>query len=193
MAVAANISCWPEAVDAGRAEHVRSAPVFQTSICSAIDRASSTSIPRTKQELYSAQVACALVDQSCFRPSERMGAEEGLGAGFAKPDLLVHQPGHMASNYAVIEVKHARAARAGLRKDLGTLSLFVNKVQYQRAILLVYGDEANEDMVDAILRLAASVEYVAPIELWLHQAVGHSANHIRTVQQPKKLSRRTKL
>src|SRR5689334_19126753 len=29
----------------------------------------------------------------------------GLGASYAKPDLLVHGPGDMSRNYAIIEVK----------------------------------------------------------------------------------------
>ena len=29
-----------------------------------------------------------------------------LGADHAKPDLLVHTPGYMAGNYAIIDVKH---------------------------------------------------------------------------------------
>ena len=37
---------WHETAVEGRAEHVRSARVLQTSTCSAIARASSTSIPR---------------------------------------------------------------------------------------------------------------------------------------------------
>jgi hypothetical protein len=37
---------WPKSADVGRAEHVCSARVFQTSTCSAIARASSTSMPR---------------------------------------------------------------------------------------------------------------------------------------------------
>jgi hypothetical protein len=40
------VSIWHEAADSGWAEHVRSARVFQTSTCSAIERASSTSMPR---------------------------------------------------------------------------------------------------------------------------------------------------
>src|SRR6266851_7861091 len=39
-------SYWHKPAVEGRAEHVRSARVFQTSTCSAIARASSTSIPR---------------------------------------------------------------------------------------------------------------------------------------------------
>ena len=38
--------CWHETAVKGRAEHVRSARVIQTSTCSAIASASSTSMPR---------------------------------------------------------------------------------------------------------------------------------------------------
>jgi hypothetical protein len=41
-----NVCCWPQAAEERRAEHVRSARVLQTSTCSAIAIASSTSIPR---------------------------------------------------------------------------------------------------------------------------------------------------
>ena len=36
-----------------------------------------------------------------------------LGADFAKPDFLVHQPGHMSGNHAVIEVKTSSADAEG--------------------------------------------------------------------------------
>src|SRR5689334_4096228 len=36
-----------------------------------------------------------------------------LGASYAKPDLLVHGPGHMSRNYAIIEVKSLMARREG--------------------------------------------------------------------------------
>jgi len=105
----------------------------------------------------------------------------GLGIGLAKPDLLVHQPGYMTGNHAVIEVKHSQGTEAGLKKDLETLSLFVNKVGYQRAILLIYGDEASEEIVGAIGRLAARVKELGRIELWLHQVVGRAAKYITTL------------
>jgi hypothetical protein len=41
-----DVGSWHKAAAGGRAEHVRSARVFQTSTCSAIAKASSTSIPR---------------------------------------------------------------------------------------------------------------------------------------------------
>jgi hypothetical protein len=60
-----------------------------------------------------------------------------------KPDLLVHEPG-TGNNYAVIEVKSSRAADAGIRKDLRTLTRFKNEFGYRRAIYLIYGAEAAD-------------------------------------------------
>ena len=40
------------------------------------------------------------------------------------PDFLVHGPGDMAYNYAIMEVKSERAKKDGIRKDLTTLSEF---------------------------------------------------------------------
>jgi hypothetical protein len=105
----------------------------------------------------------------------------GLGIGLSKPDFLVHQPGYMSGNHAVIEVKHSDSSTVGLRKDLKTLSLFVNRVGYQRAILLIYGDNASDAVVDSINRLARRVQDLAPIELWVHQAAGRAAKHITTL------------
>jgi hypothetical protein len=55
-----------------------------------------------------------------------------LGADYAKPDLLIHTPGAMNGNHAIIEVKHSTVA-SGVRKDLKTLDLFVQRVGYERA------------------------------------------------------------
>jgi hypothetical protein len=41
-----------------------------------------------------------------------------LGAGRAKPDFLVHQPGNMEGNHAIIEVKNSFASAAHIRTDL---------------------------------------------------------------------------
>lgn len=62
-----------------------------------------------------------------------------LGASYAKPDLLIHGPGHMSENHTIIEVKSVMADLAGVRKDLRTLSLFRTRVGYERAIYLIYG------------------------------------------------------
>lgn len=97
-----------------------------------------------------------------------------LGAASSKPDLLVHRPGYMEGNHAIIEVKPARAAASGIKKDLITLSLFVNNVGYQRAIYLIYGGGAA-DLIPRVELAAAEIEGRAPIELWIHGAAGESA------------------
>jgi len=105
-----------------------------------------------------------------------------LGADHAKPDLLVHTPGAMAGNYAIIEVKHSTAAD-GVRKDLQTLDLFVRKVGYQRAIYLIYGREANAAGVLRIELIANEFSELVPIEVWLHSDVNHPAVHNTTLQR----------
>ncbi len=105
-----------------------------------------------------------------------------LGADHAKPDLLVHTPGAMAGNYAIIEVKHSTAAE-GIRKDLKTLDLFVRRVGYQRAIYLIYGNDANARGVGRIEAIANEFQELMPIELWLHSEVGRPATHSTTLQR----------
>lgn len=105
-----------------------------------------------------------------------------LGADHAKPDLLVHTPGTMTGNYAIIEVKHSTAAE-GIRKDLQTLDLFVRRVRYQRAIYLIYGHEANAWGVKRIEAIANEFQELVPIELWLHSEIGHPATHHTTLQR----------
>jgi len=105
-----------------------------------------------------------------------------LGADHAKPDLLVHTPGAMAGNYAIVEVKHSTAAD-GIRKDLQNLDLFVRRVGYQRAIYLIYGPEANARGVGRIEAIANEFQNLVPIEVWLHSEVGQSAMHNTTLQR----------
>src|SRR6266480_2763170 len=83
-----------------------------------------------------------------------------LGVG-GIPDLLVHQPGNMVGNYAIIEVKNALANSSGIRNDLQKLSRFVSKAKYQRAIYLVYGDEGDDRLVDRIIRCARKIPDLA--------------------------------
>lgn len=94
--------------------------------------------------------------------------------GAPKPDLLVHVPG-AGDNCAVIEVKSSRARAKEIRKDLRTLCRFAN-FGYQRAIYLIYGDEA---VLDRIKRCAG--ELVIPIEVWFHPAVAAPATRAFTL------------
>ena len=56
------------------------------------------------------------------------------------PDFVLHVPGKMDANIAVVEVKPANGAVEGIAKDLETLSYFVtDEVRYRVGVELVYG------------------------------------------------------
>jgi len=97
-----------------------------------------------------------------------------LGADYAKPDLLIHRPGHMSGNHAIIEVKSSMAQGAGIAKDLNTLALFKSKVGYKRAIYLLFGHEA-EVTAERVRRIAQTIQGLPEIELWLHAMPGQPA------------------
>ena len=105
---------------------------------------------------------------------------ESLGAAGTKPDLLAHRPGYMTGNHAIIEVKTSRARGAGIKKDLETLSLFINRVKYERAIYLVFGEEA-ERLVSQIDQIAEEIEPAARAELWLQTKSGASATPFKLI------------
>jgi len=106
-----------------------------------------------------------------------------LGAAGFKPDLLVHKPGDMQGNHAVIEVKSVQAARRNCRKDLNTLAVFKRKVGYARAIYLVYGAEVDEAAVARIATRYGAMELTVAIELWLH-AEPHQPAFLARVLEP---------
>jgi len=109
-----------------------------------------------------------------------------LGAAHAKPDLLVHRPGHMSWNHAIIEVKKAEAPNDGIRKDIHTLDLFLRNVGYQRAIYLFFGHAANDRLVERVQTIADEFAELKPIEIWIHQKVGQPATHCTTLQRTAK-------
>lgn len=100
-----------------------------------------------------------------------------LGADYAKPDFLIHQPGYMAENHTIIEVKSSNAQWNGIEKDLKTLSLFREKVNYQRAIYLLFGYEVAV-AAERVRRVAAGLDGLQAIELWLHTMPGESAQQV---------------
>ena len=105
-----------------------------------------------------------------------------LGADNAKPDFLVHRPGNMGGNYAIIEVKHIDAQRRGILKDIETLSMFINTVGYKRAIYLFYGYEEPEVIIRKVQDVLEEVKFeLAPVELWLHNNFCTEARHIDTI------------
>lgn len=106
-----------------------------------------------------------------------------LHADKRKPDFLVHKPGDMSWNHAIIEVKTAGAARCDIHKDISTLDLFVRKVGYQRAIYLFFGHAADDGLIDRIQSAADEFDELVPIEIWFHSKVGESATHNTTLQR----------
>lgn len=107
-----------------------------------------------------------------------------LGAASKKPDLLVHRPGYMEGNHAIIEVKSPTATRKGIEKDLATLSLFRTTVRYERAIYLLYGNDALVT-AERVVRVAAGTADLAPFEVWLHEVPGQPARHYLTLPDPQ--------
>jgi hypothetical protein len=61
------------------------------------------------------------------------------------PDLVVHEPGDMSRNLAVVEVKPVTVLKnlRGLKKDIEKLICFLENANYQYAIQLVYGSIAG--------------------------------------------------
>ncbi len=76
----------------------------------------------------------------------------GNGLDNCKPDFLVHVPGDMGGNFAVIEVKPIRAQAAAVQKDIETLSNFVAHAQYEKAIYLFYGRPADGNGIEVAQR-----------------------------------------
>ena len=101
------------------------------------------------------------------------------GADRKKPDFLVHTPGSMAGNNTIIEVKHIESSGDKILKDLETLTLFVTKVGYKRAILLFFGYDTIDEIRAKVLNQIKNVpEGVAQFELWFHYNVGEEAVQI---------------
>jgi hypothetical protein len=101
-----------------------------------------------------------------------------LGADYAKPDLLVHGPGDMRRNHAIIEVKSLMADHEGIRKDLNTLQLFRTEVGYERAIHLIYGSGRIDRVLGLVERCARQMGLTAPVEVWVHLEPGHPAEKV---------------
>ena len=111
-----------------------------------------------------------------------------MGASHAKPDILIHKPGYMTGNHAIIEVKSSNAGAVGVKKDLDTLSLFKGKVGYQRAIYLIYGYESAA-AAERVMNTANRLPDLERIELWLHETPGKPAKCARLLpSHPKKLA-----
>jgi hypothetical protein len=109
-------------------------------------------------ELYH-QMRCNWPNGSSFTLSGEVDKSghpliRGNGLDRAKPDFLVHVPGDMGGNHAVIEVKPINAQRGGLKKDLITLTAFRRYASYERALYLFYGGGAIKNIIAQLQDLA---------------------------------------
>lgn len=96
------------------------------------------------------------------------------------PDFLIHVPGVM-DNDTIIEVKTKHLTRQGIRKDLRTLSLFIQGASYKRAIFLIFGEDIPLHLVDEIHGSYRNADLSGPIEIWFHNRDGVSAIHMCTL------------
>lgn len=81
------------------------------------------------------------------------------------PDFLVHKPGDMDGNFAIIEVKTCAAPKGALFADIEKIHDFRVKAEYEKGILLVFGEDSE--------KLAGGVAAEAKekgVELWVHTA-----------------------
>src|SRR6185312_6688767 len=102
--------------------------------------------------------------------------------GHSKPDFLVHIPGDMGGNLAVVEVKASTASLDALRADVRKLAWFCGEpARYYCGVLLVYGADGSLD--DSWPELQVSIEGagVERFALVRHAEVGAPACVIGTL------------
>lgn len=98
----------------------------------------------------------------------------------AEPDLLVHVPGNMEDNLAVVEVKSANVGLGGVREDLRKLNWFCANARYFRGIFLVYGEVGEPERLAAMIRRAAAPDIsIDRIICIYHRRVGDGIELIR--------------
>jgi hypothetical protein len=106
-----------------------------------------------------------------------------FGAADNIPDLLVHGPGDMKQNHAIIEIKKCELTKEGIQKDVKTFATFLSEgVGYERGIYLVFGDQIADDRRQQMREEVVRVRPRQPIELWHHARVGESAAQIELLR-----------
>ncbi|HHF0539686.1 TPA: hypothetical protein ACPHTZ_003722 [Vibrio alginolyticus] len=106
----------------------------------------------------------------------------------AKPDFLVHYPGDMRKNDIVIEVKSSNADIGPIETDLTNLAEFKLKVDYRRAIFLIYGSGYDDEYwIDKVNRAAKTVSQSTTVELWRHKTCLEPAEFLCNVLVGKRI------
>lgn len=98
----------------------------------------------------------------------------------SKPDLLVHAPGYMNRNLAIVEVKRATVSRDDIIHDLGKLQWFCDNAAYFRGVFLVYGEDRRPGELVRRIHDAADKASVDLTRLTClhHRSVGKPAQRI---------------
>jgi hypothetical protein len=114
---------------------------------------------------------------------DKMGHHYLKAAGLKglKPDFLVHIPGDWGGNHIVMEVKPSTVKKVGLAKDLKSLDDFVQKGDYGRAILLLFGTPNKSSSEEAIKLCAKDVKIETTIEVWQHSKPSEEASLLFTL------------
>lgn len=87
------------------------------------------------------------------------------------PDFVVHKPGTM-DNLVIIEVKSSNCTIRQATDDINKISTFINELDYQHGIFLVFGPMINDQLVRNLTNVDRRITF-----LW-HASVGAAADII---------------
>jgi hypothetical protein len=106
--------------------------------------------------------------------------------GPRKPDFIVHIPGGMHRNLAVIEVKPVTSSLGNFREALRSLRSFLERARYFGAIALVYGPEDRgwANVFDDVLGDLAP----RPVLLMQHEEAEEPAKIVRDLRQSRNIA-----
>jgi hypothetical protein len=94
------------------------------------------------------------------------------------PDLLVHVPGTMDGNLAIVEAKSATGL-GGTGDDLRKLGWFCDNARYFRGVFLIYGDAGDADRLSARIRRAGPDTDFSRVLCLYHRRVGNRAEQLQ--------------
>jgi hypothetical protein len=103
---------------------------------------------------------------------------EQMGLGDTKPDMIVHVPGSMENNQAIIEVKRVGASLKDIATDLSKLCRFQAAANYRRGIYLFYGADDAQKTLERVTAAYNELPNKRLVEVWLHAAQERSAERV---------------
>lgn len=95
-----------------------------------------------------------------------------------KPDFLVHTPGKMTGNFAVLEVKPIKSKQEAISKDIETLTNFLTHAGYKKGFYLFYGNSKSGKGLEIAKSMFPTRNQNSKLELWHHPNAGNPAVRI---------------